>query len=398
MSVRAVNPSTRGIRPGNASASHLPDLVVDRVYKGGRAGTSADDPISKLLGVGNMGGFRLRGPATLPKLVALVTSGSDPDWPDSLDPETGTFTYFGDNRTPGKDLHASKGNVALRNMFDAAELRSTRLSVPPTFVFRKEGPSRDYRFLGLAVPGSATNDWYNQLVALWRTSTGGRFQNYRAQFTILDEASIPRTWIDSLFSSTTVRGPEGWEAWRRGGIPRALVAPRTAEFRTAADQLPATELGRTLVAKIHTYFSAKPHAFEIFAGDVTRWHLGTVASIEVTRPSRDGGRDAVGQLAIGHGPSGIKIDFAMEAKCYGPSNSVGVRELSRLISRLRHRQFGVLVTTSYLNLQAYQELKEDQHPIVVISAREVAEILIGVGKNDPATFDEWLASSYPLDA
>ncbi|MCP1762460.1 O-acetyl-ADP-ribose deacetylase (regulator of RNase III) [Bradyrhizobium japonicum] len=36
----------------------------------------------------------------------------------------------------------------------------------------------------------------------------------------------------------------------------------------------------------------------------------------------------------------------LEAKCYGSGNSVGVREMSRLISRLRHRQFGVLVTTS----------------------------------------------------
>jgi hypothetical protein len=33
----------------------------------------------------------------------------------------------------------------------------------------------------------------------------------------------------------------------------------------------------------------------------------------------------------------------------------GVREMSRLISRLRHRQFGVLVTTSYVDNQAYRE-------------------------------------------
>jgi hypothetical protein len=39
------------------------------------------------------------------RLVVLYTSGAEPDWPDELDPYTGTFTYFGDNRSPGRELH-----------------------------------------------------------------------------------------------------------------------------------------------------------------------------------------------------------------------------------------------------------------------------------------------------
>ena len=85
---------------------------------------------------------------------------------------------------------------------------------------------------------------------------------------------------------------------------------------------------------------------------------------------RDGGRDGVGALTIGSGAASISIDFAMEAKCYSTSNSVGVREISRLISRLRHRQFGILTTTSYVDRQAYCEIKEDGHPIIVVSARD----------------------------
>ena len=69
------------------------------------------------------------------------------------------------------------------------------------------------------------------------------------------------------------------------------------------------------------------------------------------------------------------MDFALEAKCYGPSESVGVRQVSRLISRLRHRQFGILVTTSYLDVYAYKEIKEDQHPILVIAARDIADLV-----------------------
>jgi hypothetical protein len=52
-----------------------------------------------------------------------------------------------------------------------------------------------------------------------------------------------------------------------------------------------------------------------------------VVTLDVTRPSRDGGRDGVGQLRVGTGPSGILVDFALEAKCYSSSNSVGVREM-----------------------------------------------------------------------
>lgn|GEM_PF-5943694 len=65
----------------------------------------------------------------------------------------------------------------------------------------------------------------------------------------------------------------------------------------------------------------------------------------------------------------ISLDFALEAKCYARENGVGVKELSRLISRLRHRQFGILVTTSYLGHEAYQELRSDRHPVVVIARR-----------------------------
>ena len=84
----------------------------------------------------------------------------------------------------------------------------------------------------------------------------------------------------------------------------------------------------------------------------------------------------------------------MEAKCYDFSNGVGVRETSRLISRLRYRQFGVIVTTSYLSEQAYKEIIEDNHPILVISAIDIANILISAGYATVDTVREWLKSNY----
>ena len=44
--------------------------------------------------------------------------------------------------------------------------------------------------------------------------------------------------------------------------------------------------------------------------------------------------------------------------------------------------FRVLVTTSYLNAQAYAEFKSDGHPIVVISGRDIVEILRSHGYGD----------------
>lgn len=54
-------------------------------------------------------------------------------------------------------------------------------------------------------------------------------------------------------------------------------------------------------------------------------------------------------------------------------STLGAREISRLISRLQHRKFGVLVTTSAIARQGYEEVGEDRHPTIFISGRDIAE-------------------------
>ena len=101
-------------------------------------------------------------------------------------------------------------------------------------------------------------------------------------------------------------------------------------------------------------------------------------NIEPTRPVRDGGRDAVGEYQIsvgGNSKTSLKIDFAMEAKCFAPDTGVNVHHMARLISRLRPRQFGIFITTSYVNKQTYEEVLEDKHPILIITASDIAAIL-----------------------
>lgn len=263
------------------------DLVVDAVYEGGRSGNAGDDPLPRLIGVINQGGFRYLGSKETPRLIVLTSSFNDPDWPDNLDRETGILTYYGDNKHPGRALHETPrhGNLLLRDLFNAANAQPPRRTdTAPVLIFGNAGSFREMHFLGLAVPG----------------------------------------------------------------------APQLMD--------------------------------------------GNFFSFNLTRPSRDGGRDAIGLYRIGHGASAILADFALEAKCYDLSNSVGVREVSRLISRLRHRQFGVLVTTSYLHPQAYREIKEDGHPVVVISARDIVDILALTGMNTPADVVNWLQSDFPQAA
>jgi hypothetical protein len=91
--------------PFNQLASS--DLTIERVYQGGTAGNWADDPLAQLLPVGNQGGFRTNGSPAKDeaKVAVLFTSGAEPDWPDALDVYTGSFTYYSDNRPPGRDLH-----------------------------------------------------------------------------------------------------------------------------------------------------------------------------------------------------------------------------------------------------------------------------------------------------
>lgn len=49
--------------------------------------------------------------------------------------------------------------------------------------------------------------------------------------------------------------------------------------------------------------------------------------------------------------------------------------MSRLISRIRYRQFGIMMTTSYVDNQAYGEVVEDGHPILIVTASDIAGIL-----------------------
>jgi hypothetical protein len=382
------------------------DLTVDAVYEGGTSGTAADDPLSRLLPCGNQGGFRYAGShaSNQLRMVVLYTSGADPDWPDALDRETGLFTYFGDNRAPGKQLHDTprQGNRILRWCFEQLHSKPPhRELLPPFFVFSKANPGagRDVRFLGLAVPGSEEVHPSEDLVAIWRTSGDQRFQNYRSTFTILDVATVRRGWIEELREGQFV-GPScpiEYLGFAQYGIYTPLESPRNIQYRTKHQQLPSSAKDEALIRAIYDYFVNDPYGFEACAIELWKLQADAPVTFVATRRSADGGRDAYGWYYLGPKADRIKLEWSLEAKLYAPGTSAGVKQTSRLISRLRHREFGVFVTTSYVGKQAYEELRGDQHPVVIIAAQDIVALLRKHGYTTPASVSSWLAKRFPCD-
>jgi hypothetical protein len=81
----------------------------------------------------------------------------------------------------------------------------------------------------LAVPGGPDIENFDDLVAVWRSSEGLRFQNYRARFTILDVSEVSRVWIDDLIRrrDPLAHAPGVWADWVLKGRCRPLKAVRS---------------------------------------------------------------------------------------------------------------------------------------------------------------------------
>ncbi len=383
------------------------DLVVDTVYRGGKVSGKGSEVLSKLLpGCSNSGGFRKvmrKDGSGLPAYVVLYTSMQELAWPDYLDEETGIFRYYGDNRNPGKTILDTprKGNQLLEFVFDCLNSRDGSIkNIPPFFIFKKTGSGWDVKFLGLAAPGNPKISPDKDLVAFWRTMDEERFQNYEAYFTVL-ETGIPidRRWLNALIydhENSLQYAPDCWKYFinkgRNGIIP--LIAKKLPKVPSKYDQLQSDNEGSVCLQKIREFYKSFPQGFEVCAKDLLEKTDTKFQNFELTRPWRDGGRDAIGNYVIS--PAGkvnhpLIIDCALEAKCYSETNSVGVKEMSRLISRIRYRQFGVMITTSYVNSQAYKEVIEDQHPIMIMSANDIAQVLRN-NSIDTSNIDDYLLS------
>lgn len=200
------------------------DLEPGVLLRTGHSCQLAGEPLNRAFGAGNMGGFRILGnPSDGFRLAVLFTTFEDPDWPDSIDERTGRFVYYGDNKDPGKDLldTPKHGNRLLQHAFEIVHARPReRRLVPPLFIASKAGQSRDVIYHGIAAPGASDVPETEDLVAIWKTKAGERFQNYKAIFTILDAPHVSASWIRDLRDGTVGarrNAPEAWARWVETG-------------------------------------------------------------------------------------------------------------------------------------------------------------------------------------
>src|SRR5574344_1827157 len=136
--------------------------------------------------------------------------------------------------------------------------------------------------------------------------------------------------------------------------------------KTKEEQLPKDANGNEMLKTLHDYFIAEDngYSFEAFACDIAKEMDTKVDNIEPTRPYKDGGFDGVGKYRIfERSENQVFVDFYLQAKCYSVTDVVGIKDTSRLISRIKNREFGILFTTSYVGNQAYQEILDDGHPV-----------------------------------
>ena len=149
---------------------------------------------------------------------------------------------------------------------------------------------------------------------------------------------------------------------------------------------------------MHDFFITKDrgYSFEKFAAYITECMDEAIVDIDVTRPNKDGGFDAEGRYRIFKNvENSVFVDFYLQAKCYSDITPVTVGDTSRLISRIKNRQFGIMITTSYIGDQAYQEILDDGHPIVIINGRDLIDYIFNeLELRNPYSLFQWLVKKY----
>ena len=384
------------------SANPLPGVLqVDASHRNTGDWRKTDDIFNRFFrfadgkGINNSSGFRPKSKAGGSTDIVdcafciLVTNFEESEWPDRLDAENGLFIYYGDNRSAGKAVNdtAIGGNRLLEHLYELLH-SGRRAEIPPLLCFEKyHGADGVYmRFLGLACPGALGVPALEDLVAVWRIKERRRFQNYRALFTILAEEKVARPWLEDLVAgvppATSTHCPRRWQQWVKTGLYSPLRCERRREPRSRADQMPRTPQETAVLRAVHEALSDRE--FEFAASALTRLIDARFGDLVVTRPVRDGGRDGIGSYRVGHDQHQVLVSVSVEAKRWRTDRAVGVKPMMRLISRLKHRDVGVFVTTSFFDQQVQNELIEDNHPVLLVTGGDVARILIQNEIVDPS--------------
>ncbi len=196
------------------------DLIKEKIYHGGNESNLKSEPISKLLSVGNSGGFRYRVDKNKnPYLCILFTKNNKNElWPDEFIKEKSELLYYGDNKKYSTDLgiNQNKGNKLLTNSFSSLYFNE-KIKIPLFFIFEGTGVKYDVRFKGLAVPKGKPFEDNHNLIGIWKTANQKRIFNYLATFSILNDDIIYRKWIDEIIDLKEIvinkNTPNSYKEW-----------------------------------------------------------------------------------------------------------------------------------------------------------------------------------------
>ena len=389
------------------STAVLGEVRIDELYRNTNDWKHPDDTFNRFFrfddgkGINNTSGFRPKSKAGGSTSIGdcafcvLVTTFGETEWPDTLDRESGRFTYFGDNRMKGVQLHDTRvgGNRLLQRVYSLLHTHK-RSEIPPFLCFEtiKTAQGTFMRFLGLACPGGEGISAFDDLVAVWRIKGEDRFQNYRAMFTVLREETLQKSWLEDMVAgippAESKHCPATWRQWVKTGRYTPLSCARQIEPRTRKEQEPADTNERKVLQRIYEELSERE--FEFAAAELVQLMDERFTDVAVTRAVRDGGRDVVASYRVGHAKHQVRLSAYVEAKRWNPDSAVGVKPMMRLIARLKHRDIGVFVTTSFFDRQVQKELIEDGHPVLLLSGGDIARLLIGRELATDQNLGAWL--------
>ena len=305
-------------------------------------------------------------------------------WVDVVEPEVGYAIYNGDNRKSSMHPFQTRGNALLTRIQDFYANSIIRKFAPPILIFTQreiKGNRTGYReFSGYGIPTrymlvsqreKISERYFTNLVieiSLFRLDT----ENEVFDWEWIDRRRDGTLDADSVLKSA----PSAWNLWvREGEAAIEKCRRRTARRRIydKKEQLEYAEADKTLLREVERYYAASPHAFEGLASLLAERVIGHGCKRGwVTKRCADGGVDFVCRLDLGSEFSSVPVVVLGQAKC---QESVGGKDLARLVARLQRGWVGVFVTTGVFSKAAQQELCEDRYPVVLINGKRLAREL-----------------------
>lgn len=310
-----------------------------------------------------------------------------------FDTHTGNFTYYGDNKKPGNELHetSKKGNIILRETFSRLHTKQRR-QIPPFFVFEKGTIGRDVIFKGLAVPGSKFIDSDEDLVVVWKEREGLGYQNYKAIFTILDVPIISRKWLKDLRKEDPLssNAHKLWTKWYHTGYYFPRIENKDEKYKEKEEQIPSNSTDVAILEEIFKHFQNED-SFKQFAVELIKLMDSNIIQCSIEEDFY-GDKDVVGKYKVGVNEHALFLNFSMETKLFPLNKAVKLKDLAQLILKLQGKQFGIMLTTSFVEPEAYKQIISSKYPILILTGRDIVDILKRTGLTTKVKMKKWLNS------